>query len=118
MTTQAREGYFYFITFMEDLSRFGYVYLMKHKFEAFDKFKEYQCMIKKQTKKYIKVLRSDRGGEYLSSKFFDHLKSKGILSEWIPPYTPQLNGVAERRNRTLIDMVWSMMCFTDLPISF
>ena len=47
MTTQARGGYFYFIIFIDDLSRFGYVYLMKHKFEAFDKSKEYQSMIKK-----------------------------------------------------------------------
>ena len=57
------------------------MYLMKHKFEVFDKFKEYQSMVEKQTKKSIKVLRSDRGGEYLSSKFFEHLKSKDILSE-------------------------------------
>ena len=59
---------------------------MKHKFKVFDKFMEYQCMIEKQTRKYIEIFRSDRG-EYLSSKFFDHLKNKGILSEWIPPYT-------------------------------
>ena len=75
-------------------------------------------MVEKQTEKSIKVLRSDRRGEYLSSKFLDHLKSKGILSEWTPPYTPQLNGVAKRRNCTLMDMVRSMMCFADLPISF
>ena len=78
---------------------------MKHKSEAFDKFKEYQSMIEKQTGKSIKILRSDQGGEYLSNEFLDHLKAKGIISEWIPPYTPQLNGVAERRNRTLLDMV-------------
>ncbi|MCR4790616.1 MAG: DDE-type integrase/transposase/recombinase, partial [Treponemataceae bacterium] len=118
MSTQARDGYSYFITFTDDLSRFGFVYLMKHKSEAFDKFKEYQSMVEKQTGKCIKILRSDRGGEYLSSEFLDYLKLKGILSEWTPPYTPQLNGVAERRNRTLLDMVRSMMCFTNLPISF
>ena len=118
MTTQARGGYSYFITFTDDLSRFGCVYLMKHKSEAFDKFKEYQSMVEKQTGKSIKVLRSDRGGEYLSTEFLDYLKVNGILSEWTPPYTPQLNGIAERRNRTLLDMVRSMMCFTNLPISF
>ena len=118
MTTQVRGGYSYFITFMKDLSRFGYVYLMKYKFEAFDKFNEYQCMVEKQTEKSMKVLRSDRRGEYLSSEFFDHLKSKGILSEWIPPYIPQLNSIAKRKNRTLMDMVQSIMCFTDLSISF
>ena len=47
MTTQARDGYSYYITFIDDLSRFGYVYLMKHKYEAFDKFKEYQNMVEK-----------------------------------------------------------------------
>ena len=62
-------------------------------------------MVEKQTGKSIKVLRSDRGGEYLSTEFLDYLKVNGILSEWTPPYTPQLNGVAERRNRTLLDMV-------------
>ena len=88
---------------------------MKHKSEA---LKEYQSMVEKQTGKSIKILRSDRGDEYLSTEFLDYLRDKGILSEWTPPYTPQLNGVAERRNRTLLDMVRSMMCFTDLPISF
>ena len=47
MSTQARDGYSYFITFTDDKSRFGYVYLIKYKFEAFDKFKEYQSMIEK-----------------------------------------------------------------------
>ena len=91
---------------------------MKYKFEAFDKFKEYQGLVEKQTGKSIKVLRSDRRGEYLSSKFFDDLKSKDILSEWIPPKSSQLNDVAERRNHTVMDMVRSMICFTDLSISF
>ena len=91
---------------------------MKLKSEAFDKFKEYQSMVEKQTGKNIKILRSDHGGEYLSTEFLDYLRDKGILSEWTPPYTPQLNGISVRRNRTLLDMVRSMMCFTDLPISF
>ena len=94
------------------------MYLMKHKFETFDKFKEYKKMVKNQTEKSIKVLRSDRGGKYLSNKFFDHLKGYEILSEWTPPYMPQLNDVTKKRNYTLLDMVWSMMCFMDLFISF
>ena len=56
MTTHARGGYLYFIAFTDDLSRFGYVYLMKHKSEAFDRFKEYQSMVKKQTELSIKTL--------------------------------------------------------------
>ena len=87
MTTKVKGEYSYFIMFTDDLSRFGYVYLKKHKSEAFDKFKEYQSMVKKQTEKNIKILQSDRGEEYLSNEFLDHLKDKKFLSEWTPPYT-------------------------------
>ncbi|KAJ9561710.1 hypothetical protein OSB04_006870 [Centaurea solstitialis] len=66
----------------------------------------------------IKFLRSDRGGEYLSDEFDNHLMECGIVSQLTPPYTPQMNGVSERRNRTLLDMVRTMMCHSTLPISF
>ncbi|KAK9028101.1 hypothetical protein V6N11_067915 [Hibiscus sabdariffa] len=77
----ARGGYQYFITFTDDFSRYGYIYLMRHKSEALEKFKEFK-------------------------------------NELTPPGTPQRNGVSERRNRTLMDMVRSMMSHTDLPTSF
>ena len=118
MSTISRGGFSYFITFTDDYSRFGYVYLMKNKSEAFEKFKEFKNEVEKQTGKSIKALRSDRGGEYLSNEFIDYLKQEGIVSSLAPPGTPQLNGVSERRNRTLLDMVRSMMSYTDLPISF
>ena len=51
------------------------------------------------------MLQSDRGGEYLSQEFFDHLKDCGIILQLTPPRTPQWNGVSERRNQTLLDMV-------------
>ena len=76
----ARGGFQYFITFTDDFSRFGYVYLMRHKSEAFEKFKEFQNEVQNQLGKTIKALRSDRGGEYLSQEFGDHLKQFGIVS--------------------------------------
>ena len=69
-------------------------------------------------KKKIKFLRSDRGGEYLSYEFDLHLKQCGIVSQPTPPGTPQRNGVSERHNRTLLDIVQSMMFLTDLPLLF
>src|SRR4051795_449249 len=66
----------------------------------------------------MKFLRSDRGGEYLSYDLLTHLKASGIVSQLTPPGTPQRNGVSERRNRILLDMVRSMMSLTDLPLSF
>jgi transposase InsO family protein len=118
MSHTARGGFQYFITFTDDFSRYGYVYLMKHKSESFEKFKEFQNEVQNQLGKTIKAIRSDRGGEYLSQEFNDHLRSCGIVSQLTPPGTPQWNGVSERRNRTLLDMVRSMMGHTCLPISF
>ena len=117
MKIQAKGGYSYFITFTDDMSRYGFLYLMKHKSESFEMFKRFRSEIEKQTGNSIKVLRSDRGGEYLSENFIDYLRENGILSQWTPPGTPQHNGVSERRNRTLLDMVRSMMGFTDLPVN-
>ena len=68
--------------------------------------------------KKIKSLLSDHGGEYLSYEFGLHLKQCGIVSQLTPPGTPQRNGVSERRNRTLLDMVQSMMSLPNLPVSF
>ena len=118
LSTNARGGYSYFVTFTDDLSRYGYVYLMKHKSETFEKFKEFKNEVQNQLGKSIKAIRSDRGGEYLSQEFDYYLKECGIVSQLTPPGTPQWNGVSERRNRTLLDMVRSMMSQTSLPTSF
>ncbi|GJS14605.1 retrotransposon protein, putative, ty1-copia subclass [Tanacetum coccineum] len=74
--------------------------------------------VENQLRKIIKSLRSDRGGEYTSQEFLDHLKEHRIIAHRTPPYTPQHNGVSERRNRTLLDMVRFMMSQTTLPKSF
>ncbi|KAL0359937.1 UNVERIFIED_CONTAM: hypothetical protein Sangu_0843100 [Sesamum angustifolium] len=93
---------------------YGYVYLMRYKFEAFVRFKELRLEVEKQTGLKIKTLWSDRGGEYLSGDFLDYLKKNNIVSQCKPPGIPQLNGMAERRKWTLFDMVRSMMSFTEL----
>ena len=109
MSVKARGGYHYFLTFTDDLSRYGYIYLMKHKSEIVERFKEFQSEVENHCKNKIKFLRSDRGGEYLSYEFGLYLKQCGIVSQLTPPGTPQHYGVSERRNRTLLDMVRSMM---------
>ena len=65
MRVQARGGYEYFFTFIDDYSRYGFVYLMRQKSETFDKFREYKAEVEKQLSVHIKQLRSNRGGEYL-----------------------------------------------------
>ncbi|GJT19667.1 putative RNA-directed DNA polymerase [Tanacetum coccineum] len=112
------KGASYFLTFTDDFSRYGYVYLLKHKHEVFETFKVFKSEVELQLGKKIKALRSDRGGEYLSQEFKDYLGKNGIVQHLTSPYTPQQNGVSERRNRTLLDMVRSMFNLTTLPLSF
>ncbi|GKB54529.1 putative RNA-directed DNA polymerase [Tanacetum coccineum] len=85
-----KDGKRYYVTFTNYFSRYGYVYLFKHMSNTFEMFKRYQNKVENQLGRKIKLS---------------------------PPRTPQLNGVAERRNRTLLDMVRSMMCRATLPIS-
>ncbi|GKC13201.1 retrotransposon protein, putative, ty1-copia subclass [Tanacetum coccineum] len=84
----SRQGASYIVTFIDDFSRYGYVYLLKHKHEVFETFKVFQKEVENQLGKTIKLLRSDREGEYTSQEFLDHLKDHGIIAHCTPPYTP------------------------------
>ena len=88
MRTMARGGFYYFITFTDDFSIYGYAYLLKHKSDSFKKFKEFKAEVEKQRGGSIKTLRSDRGGEYLSLELKNYLKECGIVSQLTPPGTP------------------------------
>ena len=81
MSVEARGRYHYFLAFIGDLSRYEYIYLMKHKSETFEKFKEFQSEVKNHRNKKIKFLRSDRREEYLSYEFGLQLKHCGIVSQ-------------------------------------
>ncbi|GKA78688.1 retrotransposon protein, putative, ty1-copia subclass [Tanacetum coccineum] len=72
----SRQGASYFVTFTDDFSRYGYVYLLKHKHEVFETFKVFQKEVENQLGKTNKSLRSDREGEYISQEFLDHLKGR------------------------------------------
>nr|GEV38771.1 retrotransposon protein, putative, Ty1-copia subclass [Tanacetum cinerariifolium] len=117
-TIMSRQGASCFVTFTDDFNRYSYIYLLKHKHEVFETFKVFQKEVENQLGKTIKLLCSDRGGEYMSQEFLDHLKDHGIIAHRTPPYTSQHNGVSERRNRTILDMVQSMMSQTTLLKSF
>ena len=80
LSVQAKGGYECFVTFIDDYSRYGYVYLMHKKSETFGKFKEFMAEAEKQLGKSLKTLLSDQGGEYLDTEFKDHLLEHGILS--------------------------------------
>lgn len=105
----SRGGNKYFVTFIDDFSNYCHLYLIKSKDEVINKFKIYKAEVENQLEKKIKILRSDRRGEYTSHELRQFCKEHGIIHELTAPYTPQSNGVAERKNRTLMDMVNSML---------
>ena len=88
MNIEARSRYHYFLTFIDDLSRYGYIYLMKHTSKTFEKFTELQSEVENHRDKKIKFLRSDRRDKYLSYEFGLHLKQCRIVSQLTPPGTP------------------------------
>ena len=94
------------------------MYLMRWKSETFERFKEFRAEVENQLGKHIKVIRSDQGGEYLLRNFKDYLIQNGIVSQLTALGTPQQNGVAERRNKILLEMVRSMRSYLTLPVSF
>ena len=117
MSVGSMGGSFYFITFVDDNSRYVWVYLMKKKGEAVEKFKQFLALSENITNKRIKRFRSDNGGEYFSGEFDDICKERGIFREPTIPYTPQQNGVAERLNRTIMDNVRALLYHGHLPLS-
>jgi transposase InsO family protein len=90
------------------------VFLLKTKDEAFECFKTYKAEVESQLEKKIKRVRSDRGGEYFSNEFDLFCSENGIIHERTPPYSPQSNGIAEWKNRTLMDLVNAMLCTSGL----
>ena len=99
---------------MDDSTKYYYMYLLKSKDEAIEKFVLYKNEVENQLNKKVKVLRSDRGGEY-ESPYVDFCPQPGIIHETTTPYSPQSNGVAERKNCTLKEMMNAMLISSGQP---
>ena len=102
--TAGLNGEKYFVSFIDDYSKIAKVYCIKTKDEVFD------CMVKfineseNLTGKKVKIIRCDNGKEYLNNRFYKYVKEKGIVLNNCPTYVHELNGTAERFNRTIMDM--------------
>lgn len=105
----------YFVTFIDDYSRYVKVYPLKAKSDVFECWLNYKNLIENQIGHHIKVLRSDNGGEYVSNKFKRSLEEAGITHETSVPHSPSQNGVAERMNRVIEEMVRCMLLDGCMP---
>ena len=115
LSTKSVGGAEYFLTFTDDRTRYVWVYFLRNKDDVFSKFLEWKALVGKSSGRRLKVLRSDDVGEYTSRRFVEFLRSEGVTHDLTVPKTPQQNGVAERQNRTLIEMTRSMLAGSNLP---
>ncbi len=114
---ESRGGKRYYITFVDDYSRYTKIYLLRNKDEAENMFLVYKAEVENQLDRKIKRIRSDRGGEYSTESLRKFCEENGIIHEMTAPYTPQQNGIAERKNRTLKEMMNSMLISSGLSDS-
>ena len=112
-STSARNRYIFVL--IDDHFRYMWTILLREKSDAFEKFKNFKVMVEQETKQSIKTFRTDRGGEFTSSEFNVFCEESGIHRHLTALYTPQQNGVVERRNRTLLGMTRSMLKHTSMP---
>lgn len=113
--TNTPGGKRYFVTFIDEHSRFAKVYLLARKDEVFETFKQYMSESERHTGHRLCILKTDRGGEYSSSKFKAFAATHGIKLEQAPAHTPQQNSIAERYNRTIMECVRVQMIHAAIP---
>ncbi|WZZ88611.1 hypothetical protein YC2023_117190 [Brassica napus] len=114
----SRDNHKYFVTFIDEKSKYTWLTLIPSKDRVIDAFKNFQTYVTNHYNAKIKILRSDNGGEYTSYAFKSHLSHHGILHQTSCPYTPQQNGVAERKNRHLMEVARSLMFQANVPKRF
>uniref|UniRef100_A0A5S6Q1M4 Integrase catalytic domain-containing protein n=1 Tax=Trichuris muris TaxID=70415 RepID=A0A5S6Q1M4_TRIMR len=118
MPTATPSGRRYMLTFIDDYSRFTFIRLLKTKDETVCVVKEYVAVMNTRFGRHPATFRTDNGREYVNQELQEFFKRKGIEHQFSAPYTPQQNGVAERKNRTLVEMAKSMLVDAKLPERF
>jgi hypothetical protein len=109
-------GYRYMLLFVDDFTRFSWIYLIKQKTDVYPMFLQFQQLIQRQFNTSIKAFHSDWGGEY--QKLNSYFKSVGIVHRIACPYTHEQNGIAERKIRHLVDTGLTLLSHASLPLKF
>ena len=104
MSSVSLRGYEYYVTFIDDHSRNTWIYFLKRRKseEVLHRFQEFKSLVENQTGRNIRVLRSDSEGEYTSKEFDGYCRQEGIKRQLTVPYTPKQNGVAKRKNKSIV----------------
>ncbi|RVW30563.1 Retrovirus-related Pol polyprotein from transposon TNT 1-94 [Vitis vinifera] len=108
----------WFVTFVDDHTRVTWVFLMKEKSEVGHIFQTFNLMVQNQFNSKIQVLKSDNAKEYFTSSLSTYLQNHGIIHISSCVDTPQQNGVAERKNRHLLEVARCLMFSSNVPNYF
>lgn len=97
MRTESHSGSKNILLFIDNFTRMCWVYFIKAKSEACEHFKKFKALVDNQGNVVIKILRTDRGSEFMSKEFTTLCEEEGIRREFIAPYTPEQNGITEKK---------------------
>jgi len=114
----SNSGERYLITFIDDMTRRTWVYFLSEKSAALECFKKFKVIAENECGENIECLRTDRGGEFTSKEFEKFCSENGVKRQLTAAYNPQQNGVAERKNRTIMEMVRSILSMKKVPKEF
>ncbi|KAD7117108.1 hypothetical protein E3N88_04376 [Mikania micrantha] len=118
ISPSTNSGKKYVFLIVDDCTRYMWAYFLESKDQAFENFKEFKLMVENEVGTRLKMLRTDRGGEFTSNEFSQYCKDNGIARQLTAPYSPQQNGLVERRNRTIMSTTRSMLKASNMPQNF
>ena len=107
--TPSLKGSHYYISFIDDLTKMCWIYFLKFKSEVRNTFRKFKAKVENESGCKIQILRSDNGKEYTSCQLNLFCEETGIEHQLLAPYTPEQNGVSERRNRFIMEMARCML---------
>ena len=116
--TPSLKGNLYYIIFVDDFTEMCWIFFFKYKSEVAEIFWKFKVKVENESGLKIQILRLDNGKEYMSEKFNLFCEDSGIEHQLTTPYTPQQNGVSERRNRYILEMTRCMLYEKNLPKKF
>lgn len=108
-------GYRWFVNFIDDCTRMTWLYLLRNKSDVLKTFQSFHTMVQNQFSTNIRIFRSDNGGEFVNKNFQEYFERHAILHETTCPQTPQQNGIAEWKNRYLLEIARSLLISANVP---
>ena len=111
-------GYQYYVLFIDNFSRYVWLYPMQLKYDVFIIFKTFKSLVENTFSTTIKSLQTDGGGEYVNHQLKDYLNTHGINHRLTCPHHPEQNGIAERKHRQIVDMRLTLLAHASMPTTY